>query len=118
KTLETIHTTDFVPPDLNSLLYQLELTIAKGCEIVRDAACVKEMKGKAETRKAAITRYLWNEKVGAFTDYDWRKRQLSSQVTLATVYPLYFKAASQAQAKTIATTLRSTLLKPHGLAAT
>ncbi len=39
--------------------------------------------------------------MGAFTDYDWRKRELNSQVTAATVYPLYFKVASQAQAKTL-----------------
>lgn len=118
KTLATIHTTDFVPPDLNSLLYQLELTIAKGCEVTADAACAKEMKGKAEARKAAMTRYLWNEKAGAFTDYDWRKKQLDARVTAATVYPLYFNAASKAQGKTVAVTVRSTLLKPHGLAAT
>lgn len=118
KTLASIHTTDLVPPDLNSLLYQLELTIAKGCEVTSDAACAKEMKGKAETRKAAITRYLWNEKAGAFTDYDWRKKQLNSQVTAATVYPLYFNVASKAQGKTIAAIVRATLLQPHGLATT
>lgn len=118
KTLATIHTTDFIPPDLNSLLYQLELTIAKGCEVTADAACAKEMKGKAAARKAAMTRYLWNEKVGAFTDYDWRKKQLSAQVTAATGYPLYFKVASPAQAKAVAKAIRSTLLQPHGVATT
>ncbi len=118
KSLSTIHTTDLVPPDLNSLLYQLERTIAKGCEITADAACAKEMKGKAETRKAAMTRYLWSEQAGAFNDYDWRKKQLNVQVTVATVYPLYFKAASKEQGKVIATTVRSTLLRPHGIATT
>ncbi|HEY0940388.1 MAG TPA: alpha,alpha-trehalase TreF [Steroidobacter sp.] len=118
KTLATIHTTDMIPPDLNSLLYQLELTIAKGCEITADAGCVQQMKGKAEARKAAITRYLWNEQAGAFTDYDWRKKQLGAQVTAATVYPLYFNAASKEQGKAVAVSVRSTLLKPHGLVAT
>ncbi|WP_116812002.1 alpha,alpha-trehalase TreF [Steroidobacter cummioxidans] len=116
--LSTIHTTDLIPPDLNSLLYQLERTIAKGCEATADAACAKEMKGKAEARKAAITKYLWNAKAGAFTDYDWRAKRLSSQVTAATVYPLYFHAASKEQAKAVATTVRSTLLKPHGVTTT
>jgi len=118
KTLSTIHTTDLIPPDLNSLLYQLELTITRGCEVIADAACVKEMRGKAESRKAAITRYLWNDKVGAFTDYDWRSQELRSQVTAATVYPLYFKVASEPQAKAVALAVRSVLLKPHGVAAT
>lgn len=118
KTLATIHTTDLIPPDLNSLLYQLEVTIAKGCEVTADATCVKEMKGKADARKSAMTRHLWNEKAGAFTDYDWRAKKLSSQVTAATVYPLYFKVASPAQAKSVAGVVRSTLLQPHGLATT
>lgn len=118
KTLATIHTTDLLPPDLNSLLYQLEVTIAKGCEVTADATCAKEMKRKAEARKAAIARHLWNEKAGAFTDYDWRAKQLSSQVTAATVYPLYFKVASPAQAKSVAGVVRSTLLQPHGVATT
>lgn len=118
KTLATIHTTDLIPPDLNSLLYQLELTIAKGCEVTGDAACAREMKGKAEARKAAITRHLWNETAGAFTDYDWRAKKLNSQVTAATVYPLYFKVAGQPQAKSVAGVVRSTLLQPHGLATT
>lgn len=118
KTLSSIHTTDLIPPDLNSLLYQLETTIAKACEIAKDAACAREMKDKAEARQAAMTRYLWNEQAGAFTDYDWRAKRLSRQITAATVYPLYFTVASKAQGKAVATTVRSSLLKPHGLATT
>lgn len=118
KTLATIHTIDLLPPDLNSLLYQLELTIAKGCEQTSDTACARQMKGKAEARKAAMTRYLWNETAGAFTDYDWRAKRSNARVTAATVYPLYFNMASKAQGKAVAATVRSTLLQPHGLATT
>ena len=39
-------------------------------------------------------------------------------MTAATVYPLYFNAASPAQAKSVAGVVRSTLLQPHGLATT
>jgi alpha,alpha-trehalase len=118
KTLASIHTTDLIPPDLNSLLYQLELTIAKGCEVTADPACAADMKAKAASRQAAMTKYLWNAKAGAFTDYDWRAKKLNSQVTAATVYPLYFKVASKEQGKAVAATVRSTLLKPHGVATT
>lgn len=118
KALATIHTTDLIPPDLNSLLYQLELTIAKGCEVTADPACAADMKAKAATRQAAMTKYLWNAQAGAFTDYDWRAKQPSSQVTAATVYPLYFKLASKDQAKAVATTVRTSLLKPHGVSTT
>lgn len=118
KTLATIHITDLIPPDLNSLLYQLELTIATGCEAVADAACAKEMKGKAGLRKTAMNRYLWNARSGAFGDYDWRTKKLSDQVTAATVYPLYFNIADKTQAKSVASVVRATLLQPYGLATT
>jgi alpha,alpha-trehalase len=118
KALATIHTTDLIPPDLNSLLYQLERTIAKACEVTADPACAADMKAKAATRQAALTKYLWNAKAGAFTDYDWRAKRLNSQVTAATVYPLYFKLASKDQSKAVANTVRTSLLKPHGVATT
>jgi alpha,alpha-trehalase len=118
KTLATIHTTDFIPPDLNSLMYQLELTLAKACEVTSDAACAKDMRARAAKRKAAVTRILWDSAVGAFTDYDWRKQKSSGRVSLATMYPLYFKLSDAEHARTAAATVRAKLLQPHGLATT
>ena len=118
KTLKTIHTTDFLPPDLNSLLYQLEMTIAKACEVTSDAVCVKDMRARAATRKAGVERVLWNAPLGAFTDYDWRAQKSSDRVSPATLYPLYFKLSDKERARTIAATVRAKLLQPHGLATT
>jgi alpha,alpha-trehalase len=61
---------------------------------------------------------LWNESAGAFTDFDWRGKTVSDQVTAATMAALYFKVAEPAQAKTIATTVREHLLAPHGILTT
>jgi alpha,alpha-trehalase len=118
KTLATIHTTDLIPPDLNSLLYQLELTIAKGCEVTSDSACATDMHVRAAARKAAVARVLWNTAVGTFADYDWRMQKLSDQVTAASFYPLYFGLADATQGRAVATTTRAKLLQPHGLATT
>jgi alpha,alpha-trehalase len=118
KTLATIRTTELIPADLNSLLYQLEQTIAKACETTGDAACAKDMRNRALGRKAAMSRYLWNAAAGAFTDYDWRARKSSEALTAATLYPLYFKVASADQARAITTTVREKLLQPNGVATT
>jgi alpha,alpha-trehalase len=118
KTLATIHTTDFVPPDLNSLLYQLELTIAAGCEITADDACAKDMRMRAATRKAAVDKVLWNAALGAYIDYDWRAQKSSERISAATLYPLYFKLSAPDKARTIAATVRAKLLQPHGIATT
>jgi alpha,alpha-trehalase len=118
RTRATIRTTELIPPDLNSLMYQLELTIAHAREVSGDSAGARDMRQRAAVRKEAILRHLWNADTGAFADYDWRARELSSQVTAATLYPLYFRVADQVQARTVATTTRTKLLQPHGLAPT
>jgi alpha,alpha-trehalase len=118
KTLGTIHTTDFLPPDLNSLLYQLELTIAKGCEVTSDAACTKDMQTRAARRKAAVEKILWSSAAGAYLDYDWRAQKSSERISAATLYPLYFKLSDPERARTIAATVRAKLLQPHGIATT
>ena len=116
KTLATIHTTDFVPVDLNSLLYQLETLIARGCEAARRVDCQRDMQEHARSRQAAMSRFLWDGRMNAFVDYDWRHARASTQLTAATAYPLFVGLATPQQAQRIASTIRASLLMSHGLA--
>lgn len=118
RTLATIRTADLAPPDLNSLLYQLELTIAKACALAGDAACDRDMRARAQARRAAIQRVLWDEAVKAYTDYDWRARRSTGRVSAAALYPLFCKATDVQRAHAVAATVRKLLLQRHGLAAT
>jgi len=118
KTLATIRTTELIPPDLNSLLFELELTIAVACSAVGDEACAQDMRAKAGRRRVAIERLLWNPAVNAYTDFDWRAQRPTNLITAATLYPLYFKVTEKGRAHTVATTVREHLLQPGGLATT
>ena len=118
KTLHTIHTTDFIPVDLNSLLYQLELTIARGCKVARRAECTDQMTSRAKARKTAMLAVLWDKELGTFVDYDWRAGTRSPHVTAAAAYPLFVGLASREQAAQVARSLRKHLLRPHGLLTT
>lgn len=118
KSLHTIQTTSLVPADLNSLLYELELTIAKGCRAAQRRDCVRQMTGRAKARQAAIQRFLWDPTRGAFMDYNWREGKTSSVLSAATAYPLFVGLATAAQARKVSMTLREQLLMPHGLAST
>ena len=117
KALGSIHTTDIVPVDLNSLLYQLEQTIAAACKAAEQLRCVDDMQRRAANRKAAVLEYLWSEGQQAFTDYDWKAAMRTERLSAAAVYPLYFGLAEQTHAKATATTVREHLLKPHGIVA-
>jgi alpha,alpha-trehalase len=118
KTLATVRTTELVPVDLNSLLFQLETTIARACKIQKDDRCASEMNARAAARRNAIQKLLWSEGQHAFVDYDWTKSVQLPNPTAATVYPLYFNVVDDAQVSALATTIREKFLKPRGLATT
>ena len=118
KTLGSIRTTDFAPVDLNSLLYKLELVIARGCRETKRPDCEKKMLTNARVRRAPMLRLMWDGKVNAFVDYDWRNQRAMNRLTAATVYPVFVEIASDQQVQRIAETIRASLLMPHGLATT
>lgn len=113
--LSTIHTVDIVPVDLNSLLYNLELTIAEAAGLKGNKDKAGEFQRKAENRKKAILKYHWNENKGFFMDYNFRVQQQTSQLSLAGVYPLFFELVTQGQANKVAKKLENDFLKPGGL---
>jgi alpha,alpha-trehalase len=118
KDLGATRTTDFLAVDLNSLLYQLERTIARGCRAARRAACDRDMTARASSRKSAMLRLMWDEKAGAFVDYNWRAAARSERLTAAMAYPLFVGIASRHQGRRVARALERDLVKPHGLATT
>ena len=116
KTLATIRTTALVPIDLNSLMFHLETTLAKACG-QEPAQCSEDYAALARKRQTAIEEHLWHRD-GYYADYDWHKRQLSEQLTAATLYPLFTGVASSERAQRTAATVQSKLLRPGGLATT
>ncbi len=118
RTLATIRTVDMLPPDLNSLLHNLELTLAKAYRTAQQPDKAARLQKWADERKAAMHRHLWNTKKGVFADYLWKERRPTDQVTAATLYPLFFGIADRHQAEQVALRVRSSLLQPHGLATT
>ena len=118
RTLATIRTVEIVPPDLNSLLYNLELTLAKAYRTAKQPKKAAHFQKLADARKAAIRRHLWDADKGVFVDYLWKEGQSTGHVTAATLYPLFFGIADRRQAEQVAKRVRAELLQPHGLATT
>jgi alpha,alpha-trehalase len=118
KTLATINTTALVPVDLNSLLFQLETTLAKAYAASHRPEKEAELSARAMLRQAAVRRYLWDPRNGAYADYLWREGKPTGLVTAATLYPLFFGLATRAQAGSVAKVVRARLLKPGGLVTT
>src|SRR5680860_885587 len=114
----TIQTTALIPIDLNSLLYHLELTISDLSRVADDPLSSKHFADLADKRRKLIQRYLWDKKSGTFSDYNWRTRSPSSEMTVAMVAPLFVGLATEDQAKRVAIVLEKRFLKAGGLVTT
>ncbi len=115
----TIETTQIVPVDLNSLLFGLENAIEAGCKHRGDTACAREFAQHAAARRRAMDRYLWNPSRGVYFDYRWTGRGPPlTRISAATLYPLFFGAASAEQATTVAKAVGDELLRVGGIVTT
>lgn len=113
----TIHTTDILPADLNSLLWQLEASIAQSCRDL-DQPGADTFDACAQARAAAMHRHLWVASEGRFGDYDVGTGQVTPVLSAATLYPLFAGLATQGQADAVATTVSTHMLARGGLRTT
>jgi alpha,alpha-trehalase len=118
KTMASIDTTEIIPVDLNALMFGLENAIRAGCERDGDSDCAEDFAKRATARRAATDRYLWDPSRGAYLDYRWTKKEPIDHVTAATLYPLFTRVASDAQAASVAKAAEAELLKPGGIVTT
>ncbi|RYC69403.1 alpha,alpha-trehalase TreF [Spirosoma sordidisoli] len=118
KRLRTIHTTDFIPVDLNSLLVNLEWLLAEGYSLKGDQNRAKNYRQLAQQRRDAIQRYCWSARNQFFFDYDFVARKQATVYSLAGVYPLFVRIATASQAVSVARQLEKSFLRPGGLTTT
>lgn len=116
KTMGTIETTDIIPVDLNALLYGHEAVLVQ-C-YPDDMAYTATLKSSMANRKEFLEKYSWNAQDQVFEDYNWVKQKQTNIKSLAMVYPLFFRMATQEQADGVAAYLKKYFLKPGGLPAT
>jgi alpha,alpha-trehalase len=122
KTLTTIRTTDYIPVDLNALLYHLEMSISKAKLMYKDDSASAEYRKRAQKRAMLIDKYCWNEGITYYVDYNFRTKKQSRNINPAGMYPFCFISEhpdymSFLGAK-VAGVIREKLLKPGGVVTT
>jgi alpha,alpha-trehalase len=118
RTLGSIDTTEIVPIDLNALMFGLENAIRAGCERSGDHQCAADFARRADARRAAIDRTLWDPSRGVYLDYRWTRKERIDRISAATFYPLFTLAGSDTQAASVAEAAERDLLKAGGIVAT
>ena len=116
--LRTIHTIDIIPVDLNCLLYYLENTLYEAHALKGNEKEAEKYKLAAKVRALAIETYCWNEEAKFYVDYDHIAGKQNTNLTLAGMYPLFFKLTSAIQAHAASDTLKTNFLKFAGLRTT
>jgi alpha,alpha-trehalase len=115
---ESINTTDIVPVDLNCLLLHLEEKISAGYQHLKNEKISRRFSEAAEKRRQAIQKYCWNEEEGFYFDFDTNTGKKKNIFSLAAVYPLFFKLASEDQAKKLVQVIEKQFLHDGGLVTT
>jgi alpha,alpha-trehalase len=120
--LRTLETTDLIPVDLNSLLFNLERTIA-ALRAFRgqagDADVAARFRTAAAARREALLDMAYDPSSGFFYDVRWRNgARVTDRPTLAAAAPLYFGLATPEQGAHVAARLARDFLKPGGFVTT
>ncbi|MBS9525792.1 alpha,alpha-trehalase TreF [Litoribacter alkaliphilus] len=116
--METIHTTEIIPVDLNCLLYDLELTLCDAYEHYKYPETAVYFREKANKRKKGIMENLWSESKKFFMDFDTTSSKSTKIMSLAGVFPLFFKMATEEQAGHVHQHIKESFLKKGGVVAT
>ena len=120
--LRTLETTELVPVDLNSLLYNLERTVAAFRAFraqAGDADVARRFETEASRRRSALLASTFEPDSGFFYDLRWRTNQrVVDRPTLAAAAPLYFGLATPEQARGVAARLERDFLRAGGFVTT
>jgi alpha,alpha-trehalase len=118
RKLSTIQVTNYVPVDLNALLYHLERTLALAHNETGDKLKATFYNQLAAKRRRAIRRYCWSSVNGWYTDYNLVTKKQSPELTLAGMHPFFMGIADTAQVRKAAAVVRRLFLKPGGVITT
>jgi alpha,alpha-trehalase len=122
KDLRTLETTELIPVDLNSLLYEAERTIA-ALRAFRARAGDRDVADRysraAEQRRQALLAIAYDSASGFLYDVRWRTgERVTDRPSLAAAAPLYFGLATPEQGARVAARLERDFLRPGGFVTT
>ena len=108
---------DYLPIDLNALLYKYEQDLEHIARILGKDNDVAIWQRASERRKLAVNELMWHEGDGMFYDYNYREKCQGSVMSLAAYVPLFAGLASPEQAARMVENL-NLFETDHGLTTT
>ena len=87
-------TNEFIPIDLNCILYDMECKIAEISSWTGDKESEERYRRYATERKALINEYLLDKKTGLYYDYNFVLKEFSQVFSAASFFPYAFGISS------------------------
>ncbi len=104
----------YAPVCLNSLLYKTEMDLAEMAETLGKKSDAQSWRKRADERKVAMNKYLWDAERGMFFDYDFMTQKRSAYEYVTTYFPLWAGLATTQQGSALAKNL-AVFEQPGGL---
>ncbi len=115
ENLGQIKTSQIVPVDLNCLLFFYEKILAR---IFKQDSGKSDWFRKRAKKRARKIRSFYNKEKNWYCDIDLPSGKVRDRMTLAGMYPLFFKLASGNQAAKMVEIIKNDFLAPGGLRTT
>lgn len=100
------HALNFLPVDLNALLYKYETDFARAARIFDDVREAARWDDAAAVRKAAMNELMWDRIRGMYYDYNFVKQKRGNVSSLAAFFPMWAGMVDDKQAAALVKALR------------
>lgn len=100
------HALNYLPVDLNALLYKYEKDFAKTAQILGDKKEAERWEKIAEERKIVMNKLMWDRVRGLYYDFNYIKEKRSSINSLAAYFPMWAGMVNDQQAAALVRSLR------------
>jgi alpha,alpha-trehalase len=97
---------NFLPVDLNALLYKYEMDFARAARIFGDKREAAHWEDAANVRKTTMNDLMWDRIRGLFYDYNYVKQKRGNVSSLAAYFPMWAGMVDEKQAAAMVKALR------------
>jgi alpha,alpha-trehalase len=97
---------NYLPVDLNALLYKYETDFARAARIFDDMREAAQWDDAAAVRKATMNELMWDRIRGLYYDYNYVKEKRGNVSSLAAYFPMWAGMVDEKQAEAMVRALR------------
>jgi alpha,alpha-trehalase len=97
---------NYLPVDLNALLYKYEMDFARAARILDDKDEAVSWEQQAAKRRETMNNLMWDEGRGLYYDYNYVKEKRGNVSSLAAYYPMWAGMVDGRQAAAMVKALR------------